>query len=103
MILLCSWNSYRSSCGRSVQMSRAYIRCLPKARSPHGPATILIMPSRKAAERCPLRLGLRSARAPFWRGWAPYWEFLLAAFMKIGSDRSLWRIQTTENSMTAYV
>jgi hypothetical protein len=50
-----------------------------------------------------LRLGPRSACAPFWRGWVPYWEFLLAAFMKLGSDESLWRIQTSENSMTAYV
>jgi hypothetical protein len=44
-----------------------------------------------------------AACTPFWRGWAPYWEFLLVAFMKFGSDESLWRIQITENSMTAYV
>jgi hypothetical protein len=34
---------------------------------------------------------------------APYCEFLLVAFMKLGSGESLWRIQTTENSMMAYV
>ena len=51
----------RSSCGRSAASNPAYIHCRPKARSLHGPATILIMPSRQAAERCPLRLGLRSA------------------------------------------
>jgi hypothetical protein len=55
---------------RSDQPGR--LHCLPKARSPHGPPTILSMPSRKAAERCPLRFGLRGSCAPFWRGWALY-------------------------------
>src|SRR5215471_17054652 len=100
MIRLRSGNSYKSSCGRSARMIAAHIHCLPKVRSLHGPATILIMPSRQAAERCLSRLGLRNACAPFWR---EYWEFLLAAFMKLGSDKSLWRIQTSENSMTDYV
>lgn len=30
-------------------------------------------------------------------------RFLLMAFMKLGSDKSLWRIRTTENSMKDYV
>ncbi|WP_283810584.1 DUF3095 family protein [Bradyrhizobium sp. Y-H1] len=61
----------RESCGRSVQMSSAYIHCLPRAGGPHRPATVSIMPSRKAAERCPLRLGLRSACALFGAGGHP--------------------------------